>query len=356
MSPKGEPPLRRKRFWSEPLLLLFDSVCRRSKRRISVKFYRIRKKMEKYLITGGAGFIGSNIAEELVKRGHKVRVLDNFITGKKENLAPFLKKIELVEGDIRDVHIAKKSVKDIDYVLHQAALRSVPKSVDNPVLTNDINVNGTLNILIAAKEAGVKRVVYASSSSVYGDCEKFPEKESFIPRPISPYAVSKLTGEHYGYTFTKTFNLEVVSLRYFNVFGPRQNPESKYSAVIPAFISRALSGEAPIIEGDGGQSRDFTYVQNVVLSNLAAAKAKGAAGEVFNVACNKSYSLLDIIKYLDKFLGRRIEPEYVKARIGDVRKTRADITKMERVLKLTPKIQFEEGLRRTLKWFRSSTL
>ncbi|MBU4376411.1 MAG: SDR family oxidoreductase [Candidatus Omnitrophica bacterium] len=311
--------------------------------------------MEKYLVTGGAGFIGSNIVEELAKRNHKVRVLDNFITGKRENLAPFLKNIELIEGDIRDINAVRKSVKGIDYVLHQAALRSVPKSVDNPVLTNDINVNGTLNIFIAAKEAGVKRVVYASSSSVYGDCKIFPEKENFIPRPISPYAVSKLTGEYYGYTFTKTFNLEVVSLRYFNVFGPRQNPESKYSAVIPAFISHMLSNKAPIIEGSGKQSRDFTYVENVVLANLAACKAKNAAGEIFNVACNKSYSVLDIIKYLDKFLGKKTKPEYVKARMGDVRKTIADITKMKRILKLTPKVQFEEGLKRTLNWFREDT-
>ncbi len=310
--------------------------------------------MEKYLVTGGAGFIGSNIVEELVKRGHKVRVLDNFITGKRENLEPFLKDIELIEGDIRDIGTVRKSIKGVDYILHQAALRSVPKSVDNPSLTNDINVNGTLNILIAAKELGIKRVVYASSSSVYGDCKEFPEREDFIPRPISPYAVSKLTGEYYGYTFTKTFGLEVTSLRYFNVFGPRQNPESKYSAVIPAFISRMLFGKPPIVEGDGKQSRDFTYVENVVLVNLAAAKAKNVAGEIFNVACNESYSVLDIIKYLDKFLGSRTKPEYREARMGDVRKTIADITKMKRLLRVAPKVQFEEGLKRTLDWFREA--
>lgn len=311
--------------------------------------------MEKYLVTGGAGFIGSNIVEELVKKGCRVRVLDNFITGKRENLKPFSNNIELIEGDIRDINTARKSVKGVDYVLHQAALRSVPKSVDNPTLTNNINVNGTLNILIAAKEAGVKRVVYASSSSIYGDCKIFPEREDFIPRPISPYAVSKLTGEYYGYTFTKTFGLDVVSLRYFNVFGPRQNPESKYSAVIPAFISRILAGKSPVVEGDGRQSRDFTYVENVVLANLAAAKAKNAAGKVFNVACGKSYSVLDIIKYLEKFLGVKVKPEYTKARRGDARKTIADIAKMKRILDLTPKIQFDEGLKKTLDWFRSDT-
>ncbi|MDD5680579.1 MAG: SDR family oxidoreductase [Candidatus Omnitrophica bacterium] len=308
--------------------------------------------MEKYLVTGGAGFIGSNIVEELIKRGHKVKVLDNFMTGKRENLKPFLSDIELVEGDIRDIETVKKSAKGTDYILHQAALRSVPKSVDNPSLTSDINISGTLNVLIAARDAGVKRVVYASSSSVYGDCRNFPEKEDFIPVPISPYAVSKLTGEHYGYTFTRTFGLEVVSLRYFNVFGPRQNPESKYSAVIPAFISNLLSGKPPVIEGDGNQSRDFTYVENVVLANLAAAKAAGAGGEVFNVACGKTYSVLDIIKYLDKFLNTRTSPEFTAPRKGDVKKTLADISRMKKILKVTPEVEFEEGLKKTLEWFK----
>lgn len=310
--------------------------------------------MEKYLVTGGAGFIGSNIVEELVRTGHRVRVIDNFITGKRENLAPFLNDIELIEGDIRSLEAARKAAKGMDFILHQAALRSVPKSVDNPVMTNDININGTLNVLIAAKDAGVKRVIYASSSSVYGECSRFPEKEDFLPAPISPYAVSKLTGEHYGYTFTKTFGLEVVSLRYFNVFGPRQNPESKYSAVIPAFISRMIGGKPPIVAGSGRQSRDFTYVENVVFANLAAAKAPGAGGEVFNVACGETYSVLDIIKYLDKFLGTRTKPEFVEARRGDVKKTMADISKIKRLLKVVPKVGFEEGLKRTLEWFRAS--
>ena len=311
--------------------------------------------MEKYLVTGGAGFIGSNIVEELVKRNHKVKVLDNFITGKRENLKPFLDDIELIEGDIRDIETVKKTVKGVAYVLHQAALRSVPKSVDDPLLTNDININGTLNVLIAAKETGVKRVVYASSSSVYGDCKSFPEKEDAVPMPISPYAVSKLTGEYYGYTFTKTFGLEVVSLRYFNVFGPRQNPESKYSAVIPAFISRLLGNKPPIVEGDGNQSRDFTYVKNVVLANLAAAKTPDIGGEVFNIACGKSYSVLDIIKYLDKFLGTKTKPEFSPSRKGDVKKTAADISKMKKLLKITPKVEFEEGLKKTLEWFRNKS-
>lgn len=308
--------------------------------------------MEKYLVTGGAGFIGSNIVEELLKQGHKVRVIDNFITGKRENIVPFLKDIELIKDDVRNIKVVRKAVKGVDYVLHQAALRSVPKSVDDPFLTNDINVGGTLNVFMASKEIGVKRVVYASSSSVYGDCDEFPEKEDFLLKPISPYAVSKLTGEHYAYTFSKTFGLEVVSLRYFNVFGPRQNPESKYSAVIPAFIARMLENKPPIVEGDGNQSRDFTYVMNVVDANLAAAKAEGVDGEAINVACNKTYSVLDIVECLNKLLGKKFEPEFAPARRGDVRKTMADISKMRTLLKIEPKIDFETGIKKTLEWFQ----
>ena len=308
--------------------------------------------MKTYLVTGGAGFIGSNIVEELLKKGHRVKVMDNFITGKRENIAPFLDDIELIEDDVRDFEAVKKAAKGADYVLHQAALRSVPKSVDDPVLTNDININGTLNILLASKKMGVKRVVYASSSSVYGDCDVFPEKEDFVPKPISPYAVSKLTGEHYGYTFSQTFGLEVVSLRYFNVFGPRQNPESKYSAVIPAFISRMLKGKPPVIEGDGNQSRDFTYVGNVVDANLAAAKTKDISGEIFNIACGESYSVLYIVEHLNKLLGKKITPKFAPTRKGDVRKTIADISKMKKLLKVEPKVDFKSGLKKTLEWFQ----
>lgn len=309
--------------------------------------------MEKYLVTGGAGFIGSNIVEELVKGGHKVRVIDNFITGKRENIAPFLNDIELIEDDIRNIDVVRKTMDGMDYVLHQAALRSVPKSVDNPILTNDANINGTLNVLIAAKETNVKRVVYASSSSVYGDCKIFPAKEDFIPKPISPYAVSKLTGEYYIYTFSETYGLDAVSLRYFNVFGPRQNPESKYSTVIPAFISRMLENKPPVVESDGKQSRDFTYVENVVAANLAAAKATGVNGEVLNIACGRSYSVLDIVEHLNKLLGKRLEPEFAPARKGDVQKTMADISKMKRLLHIEPKVDFKSGLKKTLEWFQS---
>ena len=307
--------------------------------------------MARYLVTGGAGFIGSNIVEELVIRGEAVRVIDNFLTGKRENIAPFLGKIELVEGDIRDRKALDDAMKGVDFVLHQAAMRSVPKSVEDPFTTNDINVFGTLNLLMAAKEAGVKRVVYASSSSVYGDAKKFPQKETDLARPISPYGVSKLAAENYCVTFAKTYGLETVSLRYFNVFGPRQNPESKYSAVIPAFISRMSNNERPIVEWDGKQSRDFTYVANVVKANLAAAVTPGISGEVFNVACGTTASVIGIVNGLNKIMKTKIKPEYAPKRQGDVRKTYADITKLGRLLKVRPFVQFEEGLRKTAEWF-----
>ena len=310
--------------------------------------------MSLYLVTGGAGFIGSNIVERLVERGEQVRVIDNFITGKRENLAPFMDNIELVEGDIRNIDDLKKACKGVDYILHQAALRSVPKSVDNPLLTNEININGTLNLLMIAREMNVKRVVYASSSSIYGERTDFPEKEADLPQPISPYAVSKLTGEYYCQTFSATFGLETVSLRYFNVFGPRQNPESKYSAVIPAFISRILADKPPIVESDGRQSRDFTYVSNVVDTNLSAATKAGISGQVFNVACGKTTTILDIVKGVNKILKKTLKPEFVPKRQGDVKKTIADISKLQIILNLKPRIQFKEGLEKTVAWFEEN--
>ncbi|MEA3506968.1 MAG: SDR family NAD(P)-dependent oxidoreductase, partial [Elusimicrobiota bacterium] len=233
-----------------------------------------------YLVTGGAGFIGSHIVYELIARGKKVVVVDNFFSGSRENLKAVMDKIELVEGDIRDAALMNKLCKKADIILHQAALRSVPRSVDNPAATNDVNINGTLNVLIAARDNNIKRVVYASSSSAYGDTEALPKQESQHPLPISPYAVSKLTGEHYCRAFSHTFGLETVALRYFNVFGPRQSPESKYAAVVPIFIKQALNDEPLTIHGDGKQSRDFTYVKNVVNGNLLAATAKDVSGEV----------------------------------------------------------------------------
>ncbi|NQT94934.1 MAG: SDR family oxidoreductase [Candidatus Omnitrophica bacterium] len=316
--------------------------------------------MSLYLVTGGAGFIGSNIVEELLKRGESVRVLDNFITGSKENLE-FVSNYkqsavsyELIEGDIRSKDDLKKALKDVDYVLHQAALRSVAKSVENPLMVNDVNVGGTLNLLEEAKKAGIRRLVYASSSSCYGDVEKFPQREDFNPRPISPYGVSKLAGENYCHTFSATFGLETVSLRYFNVFGLRQNPESKYSAAIPALLSRMLNNKAPIVEWDGKQSRDFTYVYNVVEANIKSATTDNISGEVFNVACGNSVSILDIVDMLNEILGKKLKPELAPKRAGDVRKSFADITKMKKMLKLKSVVSFEEGLRRTTGWFQEN--
>ena len=308
--------------------------------------------MANYLVTGGAGFIGSNIVEELVGRKQKVRVLDNFITGKRENLSPFMNEIELVEGDIRNKDDLTRALKGIDYCIHQAALRSVPKSVDDPFTTNDINVFGTLNLLMEARGAGVKRVVYASSSSVYGEAKRFPQRETDHISPVSPYGVSKLAAENYCVTFAKTFGLETVSLRYFNVFGPRQNPESKYSAVIPAFLFAMAEGKSPVVDWDGEQSRDFTYVANVVEANLRSCTAKGVSGEVFNVACGTTTSINDIVSELNKILKTNIKAKYAPKRKGDVRKTRADISKMKRLLGIKKVIGFEEGIKLTVEWFR----
>ncbi|MDD5633857.1 MAG: SDR family oxidoreductase [Candidatus Omnitrophica bacterium] len=305
----------------------------------------------KYLVTGGAGFIGSNIVEEIVKRGKTVRVLDNLSTGKEENLAPFKGKIEFQKGDIRKEKDVEKALKGVEFVIHQAALRSVARSVEQPSITNDVNVNGTLNLLLKAKEAGVKRLVYASSSSVYGDCEIFPQKETYTPNPISPYAVSKLAAEYYCRMFTKTMGLDTVSLRYFNVFGPRQNPESKYSAVIPAFIAVLVKDKPCVIDGDGTQSRDFTYVANVVDANLAACEAKGAEGRAFNVACGEEYSIIEVAEGLKKILGKKIELVYGPKRPGDVQRTNADITGLRKVLGVEPRFDFYEGLKQTVDWF-----
>lgn len=307
--------------------------------------------MAKYLVTGGAGFIGSNIVEELVRRKEKVVVLDNFITGRLENLKPFMSKIKLVKGDLRNRSDLDKALKGVDYVIHQAALRSVPKSVDDPFTTNDINVFGTLNLLVASRDHKVKRLVYASSSSAYGDAKHFPQSEKDLPGPISPYGVAKLAAEHYCVTFAKTFGLETVSLRYFNVFGPRQNPDSKYSAVIPAFLFTMAKGGSPVVEWDGKQSRDFTYVGNVVEANLRACVAPGVSGEVFNVACGATTSVIGIVNELNRILGTDIRPKYAPKRKGDVRKTDADISKMKRMLKIKKTIGFSEGLRRTVEWF-----
>jgi len=306
-----------------------------------------------YLVTGGAGFIGSNIVEELVQRGERVRVLDNFSTGRRDNVAPFISHIELVEGDLLDLATVRQAVEGVDYVLHQAALPSVQRSVEDPLTTHTNNTTGTLNLLLAARDAGAKRLVFASSSSVYGDTPTLPKEESMLPRPKSPYAASKLTGEHYCRIFTEVYGLETVCLRYFNVFGPRQDPSSQYAAVIPLFITAMLQGRPPTIYGDGLQSRDFTYVADVVQANLSAAIAPGIAGQVFNIACGRSHTLLDLISLLNDILNTTIAPVHAAPRAGDVRHSLADITAAREAFGYRPLVSFEEGLRRTVVWYKN---
>jgi nucleoside-diphosphate-sugar epimerase len=307
--------------------------------------------MSLYLITGGAGFIGSNLVVELVNRGEQVRVLDNFSTGYHHNLAGLLDKIELVEGDIRAFHQVQAAVEGVDYVLHQAALPSVPRSIQDPITSNQVNVNGILNLLVAARDAGVKRLVHASSSSVYGDTPTLPKQEDMCPNPLSPYAVSKLTSEKYCQNFSSLYGFETVGLRYFNVFGPRQDPRSQYSAVIPKFITALLAGKTLTVHGDGSQSRDFSYIENVVNANLLACTAPGVGGQVFNIACGERYSLLDLIKSLSTLTGKEARVEHGPARAGDIPHSLADITRAREVLGYEPRVGFEEGLQRTIAWY-----
>ena len=307
--------------------------------------------MAKYLVTGGAGFIGSHLVKEVLKRGNYVRVLDNFSTGRRDNLAEFItnSNFELIEGDLRSYHIVLEAVKGMDYVLHQGALPSVPRSVKDPITTNDVNVNGTLNILDASINAGVKRVVFASSSSIYGNGEELPKREDMKPAPESPYAISKYAGERYCQIFTKLYGLETVCLRYFNVFGPRQDPNSQYSAVIPKFIQLIKEGKSPIIYGDGGASRDFTYVANVVNANLLACTAKDAVGEVFNVACGGSITINQLVKKITDLCGNNTKPIYKDPRLGDVKHSYASIEKARARLGYSVTISFDEGLMRLAK-------
>jgi len=309
--------------------------------------------MSKYLVTGGAGFIGSNISKALVEDGHEVTILDNLATGKKENLSAIMKKVRFIEGDIRDINTVSKAVKGIEFVLHQGALPSVQRSVKDPSSSNEANVQGTMNILIASRDSGVKRVVYAASSSAYGDTPTLPKIENMKEMPLSPYAVSKLTGELYCRVFSRIFGLETICLRYFNVFGPNQDPTSQYSAVIPRFITAFLRNEAPTIYGDGRQSRDFTFVENVVSANILASKAKSkeAIGRTMNIACGEAFSLNDIIKMLNEIAGTNIKPKYDKARLGDVKHSLADINLAGKLIGYKPKVRFKEGLRRTFGWY-----
>ena len=304
-----------------------------------------------YLVTGGAGFIGSHIVERLVSMGKSVRVFDNFSFGSKENLNGIGERVEILSGDLLDLDAVQKAMEGVQVVFHQAALRSVPFSVEHPTLVNRVNVEGTLNVLTAARNAKVGRVVFASSSSVYGEEKKLPSSEQQLPRPISPYAVSKLAGEYYCKIFTELYGLETVSLRYFNVYGPRQDPNSQYAAVIPRFICWALQGRSLEVHGDGLQSRDFTYIDNVVAANLLAAESREANGGVFNVGQGSSYSLLDLIDLLRRILGRELQWFHTEGRAGDVRCTLADISQVEQRLSYRPQISFERGIAKTIEYF-----
>ncbi len=307
---------------------------------------------ERYLITGGAGFIGSNIAHRLVEQGHFVRIIDNFSTGKRENIADITDQIDLVEGDIRYLNTVNRVMDGIDYVIHQAALPSVPRSVETPIESNDVNINGTLNILYAANEAKVKRLVYAASSSAYGDTPTLPKVETMKPNPLSPYAVNKLTAEMYCSVFTRVYGLETVALRYFNIFGPRQDPNSYYSAVIPKFIKALLTDQPPIIFGDGEQSRDFTYIENVINANLLACKAPvEAAGNVVNIACGERITLNELVVELNKLLDKNITPKHGDPRPGDIKHSLADIGLAKKLIGYQPIVKIPEGLKHTVEWF-----
>ena len=320
--------------------------------------------MVTYLVTGGAGFIGSHIVDELVCRGNHVRVLDNLSTGKRENLVAATRRqpsgVEIIEGDVRDPDTVRRATSGVDYVLHQAALASVPRSVADPLTTNEVNVTGTLNVLVAAREAKVKRVVFASSSSVYGDSPTLPKHEQMPTDPLSPYAVSKLAGENYCRAFHRVYGLPTVALRYFNVFGPRQDPTSQYSAVIPKFVTALLRGESPIIYGDGTQSRDFTYVANVVQANLLACEKDAAIGQAINVACGQRYTLLDLHRELAKMMpglsGQRIQPGFAPARAGDVKHSMAAIERAMELLGYRPSVDWRTGLQQTVEWYTAGRM
>jgi len=312
--------------------------------------------MKKYLVTGGAGFIGSNITEKLLQKGESVRVVDNLSTGKKENMKDFFDNpnFEFIEGDLTDLEVAKRAVSGVNFVLHQAAIPSVQRSVDDPLKSNSANVTGTLNLLIAARDEKVEKFVYAASSSAYGDNPELPKREDLPVMPISPYALTKYVGEKYCQIFWRIYGLPTISLRYFNVFGPKQDPESQYAAVIPRFIKSLLNGSRPVVYGTGEQSRDFTFVENVVDANLAGAESKNGFGEVFNVGCGTQISLNDLLASLKNLIGSKVEPDYQEARQGDVLHTRADISKIKKVLGYEPMTSFEQGLVKTIEWYKKN--
>ena len=309
--------------------------------------------MAHYLVTGGAGFIGSHLSEELVRRGHRVRVADSLITGKRSNL-DHIKGIEFLEGDLANIDFAQKAVQGCEYVLHQAAIPSVPRSVEDPLTSNRANVDGTLNVLLASRDAGVRRLVFAASSSAYGDTPTLPKHETMPTNPLSPYALQKVIGEQYLQMFTRLYGLETVAIRYFNVFGPRQDPTSPYSGVISVFATALLEKRSPTIYGDGEQTRDFTYVANVVDGVLRASEAPGASGEIINVATGGRISLNQLFEEMRKLVGADVKPAYAESRRGDVRDSQADITKARELLGYEPFVAFEEGLSKTVDWYRSA--
>jgi len=311
---------------------------------------------KKYLVTGGAGFIGSNITKELLAKGNFVRVVDNLSTGRKENIEEFLANpdFEFIEGDLTNLEVAQNVVKGVDFVLHQAAVPSVPRSIEDPLRSHNSNSTATLNMLIASRNEKIKKFVYASSSSIYGDNPQLPKKEDFPVMPISPYALTKYAGERYAQIFYKIYGLNTICLRYFNVFGPKQNPNSQYAAVIPKFIIDILGKQRPVIYGNGQQSRDFTFVENVVQANILAAESDRGNGEVFNVACNQETSLNQLVALLEEIIGNKVGAEYKEARQGDVPHSRADISKAQEVLGYTPKVGIKEGLEKTVEYLKNN--
>ncbi len=308
----------------------------------------------RYMVTGGGGFIGSNTVDELVQRGHSVVVLDDFSAGKEENLAEIRNKITIIKGSITDIEVVRKAMHEAEFVLHLAARTSVPRSVKDPLETNRINVEGTLNVLVAAKELRVKRVVFAASSSAYGETPTLPKAETMPPVPISPYGVTKYVGELYGQAFLKCYGLETVSLRYFNIFGPRQDPGSPYSGVLAKFCTAFLEDTPPVVFGDGEQTRDFTFVDNAVYANLLACEAPNVAGKVFNVGCGDRISLNQLLAALQKVSGKPLQAKYDAPREGDIRDSQADISQARRYLGYEPQVGFHEGLELTFGWYRES--
>ena len=310
--------------------------------------------MAQYLVTGGAGFIGSHLCRRLLASGCAVRVLDDLSSGRRENLAVLDGEVDLVEGDLRDEALVSAALSGVDYVLHHAAVASVQTSIERPRFEQEVNAVGTLQLFEAARRAGVRRVVFAASAASYGKDPTAPKREEMLPAPESPYAISKIAGEYYARVYSSLYGLEVVCLRYFNVFGPRQDPSSPYSGVISIFAERMLAGAAPTVFGDGGQSRDFVYVDNVVEANMRACATPGIAGRVYNIGCGRSASLLDLVAALNRVLGTAIEPEFAPARPGDIRISLADITRAQRELGYEPVVHFEEGLEQTLAWMRAA--